>query len=215
MNKILKEEEYVSSISEIIEKNYFPDKKKFCLLTNLLEAQESGNQAVLKATEEMLKKISSEKPVSLDAFLCKNTSEDNVLFSTAQKKSSEKFMEKHWWLTAVPKALVMHIQPDQPKLPLNSLMFMPEPLHTDVFSRPHKKICANNTRLQELTALQKGFFIPELSEKETLARKLTEQRMSSSEKPFRFSTPGSSKSSRISSIFPVLNYQLPLKRNRN
>ena len=109
MNKVLKEEEYVNNISDIIEKKYFPDKKKMCLMNNLLEAQESDNQAVLKATEEMLKKAGSETLGSLDDFLCKNTSEDNVSFSKIQKKSSEKFMEKYWWVTAVPKGLVKHI----------------------------------------------------------------------------------------------------------
>ena len=32
MNKVLKEEEYVNNISDIIEKKYFPDKKKMCLM---------------------------------------------------------------------------------------------------------------------------------------------------------------------------------------
>lgn len=82
------------------------------------------------------------------------------------------------------------------------------------FKRPNKQIIKNNTRLGKLEAVEKGYNMPEPSEKEIIARRLADQSIRS-ERSSRNSTPRTPNSSRISSIFPILNYQLPSKRPRN
>ena len=106
---ILKEEEYIDQMSQIIESDYFPDKKKLYLLSTLLDAQDSGNTAIVKAAESMLDSLNSSAHMGLDSFLSKNTSEDNISFSQLQEENTKKFHEKHWWLTSVPKGLVTPI----------------------------------------------------------------------------------------------------------
>lgn len=214
---ILKEEDYLNEISSIIESDYFPDKKKLNLMSTLLDAKDSGNTTILQATEEILESIPSESSIKLDLFLAKNTSEDNISFKKIQEQSSKNFNEKFWWITSTPKGLVSPKQEDTPKKePFNALMFMKTPLNIEAqdFKKPKKQIIKANTRLSELTAKEKGYSMPEPSEKEILARKIIEQNIRQSEKSSRFSTP-KTPSSRVSSIFPIYNINLPTKRNRN
>ena len=109
MNKILNEEEYLGKINEIIEADYFPDKKKLGLLNNLIEAEESGNNAVIKATKELLCNRDFSHHISLDLFLSQCTSEDNLSFMKLQEESSRQTAEKYWWIAAVPKGMVILI----------------------------------------------------------------------------------------------------------
>jgi hypothetical protein len=92
-------------------------------------------------------------------------------------------------------------------------MFMPEAIRDKGgFRKPYKKICKQNTRMEEMKGEGKGFSLQEMSEKETLAIKLMEKSKNSA-KSSRFSTPRTP-SSRVSSIFPIINYQIPSKRAR-
>lgn len=109
MNKGLKEEAYLSQINEIIEADYFPDKKKLGLLLNLIEAEETGNNAVIKATKTLLNSSSFKAHSGLDNFLSKNTSEDNVSFMKLQSENNQKFAEKYWWVASFPQILVILI----------------------------------------------------------------------------------------------------------
>ncbi|OMJ90499.1 hypothetical protein SteCoe_7086 [Stentor coeruleus] len=209
---ILKEEDYLNEISSIIESDYFPDKKKLNLMSTLLDAKDSGNTTILQATEEILESLPSESSTKLDLFLAKNTSEDNISFQKIQEQASKNFNEKFWWITSTPKGLEYTSKKDS----FNALMFMKTPLeiNTQDFKKPKKQIIKANTRLSEITAKEKGYSMPEPSEKEILARKIIEQSIRQSEKSSRFSTP-KTPSSRVSSIFPIYNINLPTKRNRN
>ena len=109
MNKILNEEAYLSQINEIIEADYFPDKKKLGLLNNLIDAEESGNSVVAKASKERLFNSDFSHRIGLDQFLSQNTSEDNLSFMKLQEEASQKTAEKYWWITAVPKGMVILI----------------------------------------------------------------------------------------------------------
>jgi hypothetical protein len=103
---VLKEEDYLDQLSQIIESDYFPDKKKLYLMSTLVEAQDSGNTAIVKAAESLLDSVPSPLSMSLDEFLSKHTSEDNVSFSSLQAEHSRQFKEKYWWINSAPKGLV-------------------------------------------------------------------------------------------------------------
>lgn len=86
--------------------------------------------------------------------------------------------------------------------------------NSEEFKKPQKMIIKKNTRLEELSAIEKGYSLPEPSEKEIIARKLIQQSIRNSDYSSRNNTPRTPKSSRVSSIFPIFNYQLPVKRGR-
>ena len=95
MNKVLKEEDYVCQINGIIEADYFPDIKKMGLLSNLMEAEESGNNGVIQATKDLLNSKNCETHIGLDSFLARTTSEDNQSFMKIQEENSKMFSDKY------------------------------------------------------------------------------------------------------------------------
>lgn len=109
MTNILQEEEYLRHINDIIEADYFPDKKRMSLMNNLIEAKESGNLGILKATEKMLENVNSQCHLGLDVFLAKYNSEDNVSFDKLQQEHAKKIREKYWWVNSTPKGVVILI----------------------------------------------------------------------------------------------------------
>lgn len=105
--RILDEDEYLAGLSEIIERDYFPDKKKLIALKELFDAEELGDPLLIQIAKDNLQNIESfdiKTPVtndtslkiSLNEYLKNYTSEDNVSFEKIQLEYHKKIREKYW-----------------------------------------------------------------------------------------------------------------------
>ncbi|CAG9326371.1 DGCR14 [Blepharisma stoltei] len=179
--EVLEEDEYLSSISSIIERDYFPDKKKLLALKRLLDAEELGDPLLIQIAREELQRTEDNNSVlatpdthvtskfsqskadqTLDEFLAKYSSEDNVSFEEIQEKHREKLAEKYSWIDSITqedirlKAIANQTQAaitssntkDQlksisawPDLPLSTLATSKE------FKGKPKEIIKENTRI--------------------------------------------------------------------
>jgi hypothetical protein len=206
---IWKDEEFNQKIGNIIEKEFFPDTEKMKVMSSLLETEADEVWELQKTAEKLMNTKCLEDTEGLDEFLHKNMSEEQVVFEKINKKNKEKFSEKYWWVELNSQDS-LGMSSDQKK---NSLMFQPSGIKDQGFKKPRSWVCAENTRMKNDLVALNSYIMPDISEKELIAIKLAEKSMKGSRNPSRASTP-QTPSSRVSSIFPIYNYTLPSKRQR-
>ena len=115
--KILEEEEYLSILEHIVEKDFFPELSKLKLRTAYLDALETNDLEKLRDIQMQLEKKDNEglyenednknkqESSSLNGFLYKNTSEDNASFEKLMELTRKKQHEKYAWLFEKQKEL--------------------------------------------------------------------------------------------------------------
>jgi hypothetical protein len=205
--KALKDEKFNEKIGEIIERHYFPDKSKFNIMISLLE-NETDEPWELEKKADLLKQNQEKALNSLDEFLEKNISEENLNFIHLNQQNKETFHEKHWWLQpSSSKSSFKEIQS-------HNLLFQAKGFKDPGLKKPHSWIRSQNTRLKNSNFSGHSYVMPEISEKEIVALRLAEQSARSGKSNSRFCTPRTP-SSRVSSIFPLYDYSLPSKRQRD
>lgn len=125
--KILEEEEYLTVLGKIVERDFYPELSRLKLRTMYIDALENNDLEALRTIQLELEKgtpaigrketprsfdnsndyvkDSEEKVESelhpnltLDQFLMKNTSEDNASFEKIMEATRKKHREKHAWL---------------------------------------------------------------------------------------------------------------------
>lgn len=112
---VLDEDAYLEKLYQIIERDYFPDKKKLKALNDLLEAEDTHDQRVIdKMTRRLIQinagesgcstpdtladsELNQDRKETLDAFLKKFTTEDNKSFEKIQEQNRQKLKLKYWW----------------------------------------------------------------------------------------------------------------------
>ncbi|KII64712.1 Protein DGCR14 [Thelohanellus kitauei] len=107
---VLKEEEYVSKIEEIVERDYFPDLERLRLrkeyqdavdandLNKIGEVQEKWGKAIEKEVSQQPFEQIDPSIKTLDQFLSRHISEDNLSFKTIVNESREEMKKKFWYL---------------------------------------------------------------------------------------------------------------------
>lgn len=103
--RVLDEDEFVKSLSAIIQRDFFPDLPKLRSHVAFMDALEAGDESRMKEiaveylrSQESEAESSTIKAPSVDAFLAKYTSEDNASFEEIIEKQNEKQREKFRWL---------------------------------------------------------------------------------------------------------------------
>ena len=139
--KILEEEEYLSILEYIVEKDFFPELSKLKLRTSYLDALETNDLEKLRDIQMQLEKKDNEglyeneedkskskqETSSLNGFLYKNTSEDNASFEKLMELTRKKQHEKYAWLFEKQKEL--NDKPDE-------ILYLKSPLESDNVSKP-------------------------------------------------------------------------------
>ena len=207
---IWKDEDFNQKIGNIIQKEFFPDTEKMKVMSSLLETEADEVWELQKTAEKLMKNKDLEETEGLDEFLCRNMSEEQVVFEKMNGKIRERFDEKYWW---VGEGEAGSLGLSSGKVRRNSLMFQPGGLKDQGFKKPASWISTENTRMKNDLVALNSYIMPDISEKELIAIKLAEKSMKGSRNPSRASTP-QTPSSRVSSIFPIYNYTLPSKRQR-
>lgn len=203
-----KDEKFNKKIEEIIRNKFFPDTEKIKVMSSLLDTEADEIWEVQKTAEQLLKTKKTKKIESLDEFLQNNKSEEQEVFEKINKNNKEKFQDNFWWVNISPSDNFKHISTTK-----NALMFQPKGLKDQGFKKPNDWIRSENTRLKKDLVSLNSYIMPEVSEKEQIALKLAERSMKGNRNQSRTNTP-QTPSSRVSSIFPLYDYNLPSKRQR-
>ena len=113
--QVLEEDEYLNKLYQIIERDYFPDKKKLKALNDLLEAEDTHDERLIAKMRRRLIQVNAgesgastpdtlagselqeENRETLDKFLRKFTTEDNKSFEKIQEENKQRLRLKYWW----------------------------------------------------------------------------------------------------------------------
>lgn len=203
--KLVRDEEFNEKIGNIIEQQYFPDKEKIEIMISLLES-EADESWELQRTAEKIINSQTKTQTTLGDYLDTHISEEHLNFIKLNQNIQENFNSEHWWIANTNNTCSKEIHS-------HNLLFQAKGLNDPGFKKPHNWIISQNTRLKHQNFSSSSYLMPEINEKEKIALKLAEKSVRSSAKPSRSCTPRTP-SSRVSSIFPIYNYNLPSKRQR-
>lgn len=96
--KVVQDDVFVSSLSNIIQKNFFPDLDRIDAQYDYLVALEQGDITALKSASERLDKFPQPQHSELNQYLSNHTTEDNASFEELLKKMNEKRIQKRKWI---------------------------------------------------------------------------------------------------------------------
>lgn len=117
--KVVQDDEFVSSLSNIIQKNFFPDLERINAQYDYLVALEQGDISALRNASERLDKFSQEQQPQhseLSHYLSNHNTEDNASFEELLKAINEKRMQKRTWIqNQTMKHSLSFIQSDKPQ----------------------------------------------------------------------------------------------------
>lgn len=150
---VMKQDDYLHKLKDIIGKQYFPDRFRLQKLDDLLDADTERNEDVITNIrmkhshtskpfeEQRIKK--RQKPDELNAFLKSHSSEDNERFIEIQEEARLKHREKNWWACKPQSYLTL----ENPK---SSLRKLNSEDSSSCFNRHFspKQVQRSNTRLE-------------------------------------------------------------------
>ncbi|KAF0992093.1 hypothetical protein HZS_4789, partial [Henneguya salminicola] len=128
---VLKEEEYVSKIDQIIERDFFPDLERLRLKNEYQSALDSNDLEKLRDVQIKWGKLIADESINgtinepdnpeepqirfetLDEFLSTYTSEDNISFEQIVEETREKQRKKYWWLYEAQEEALKSIKPNE------------------------------------------------------------------------------------------------------
>ncbi|TPX73236.1 hypothetical protein CcCBS67573_g05499 [Chytriomyces confervae] len=140
----LEEDEYISAVSEIIERDFFPSLKRMRLQNALLDAVERGDMHAAKRIGSDIvcddvgrdsSTMSHNGSQSLDAFQTTHTSEDNLSFAKLIDAENKARREKLTWAFGNDSKGKLVIEP-----PPSRLQIEPAPADPDAANSKHEAI---------------------------------------------------------------------------